>query len=143
MRGNWFNVFSQCVEVLSLVSMKKKKKSQRLLRSCLSISSELLWYYWLEESLDPLKFSFQTLARSQELMQTYYTLALHFSLPLNALVTKGHPNPMTDLSIAVLTEHFAVSHSKFQKAFWKLCACICVRVATLPLRPFIDLPGKS
>lgn len=76
-------------------------------------------------------------------MQTYYTLALHFSLPLNALVTKGHPNPMTDLSIAVLTEHFALSHSKFQKAFWKLCVHVCVRVAILPLHPFMRLAGKS
>lgn len=56
-------------------------------------------------------------------MQTHYTVALLFSLPLNALDTKGYPNPVTDLSIAVLAEHFAVSHSKFQKAFWKLCAC--------------------
>lgn len=56
-------------------------------------------------------------------MQIHYTLALLFSLPLNALVTKGHSNPVTGLSIAVLAEHFAVSHSKFQKAFWKLCAC--------------------
>lgn len=73
-------------------------------------------------------------------MQTCYMLALHFSLPLNALVTKGHPNPMTDLSTAVLTDHFAVSHSKFQKAFWKPCVCICLCVAVLPLHPFIHLP---
>lgn len=66
---------------------------------------------------------FSPLARSQGLMQIHYTLALLFSLPLNALVTKGHSNPVTGLSIAVLAEHFAVSHSKSEKAFWKLCAC--------------------
>lgn len=43
--------------MLSLVSVKK---SCRFLRSCLSISSGLLWYYWLEESSDPLKFPFQS-----------------------------------------------------------------------------------
>lgn len=77
-------------------------------------------------------------------MQTYYTpAALRFGLPLNALVTKGHPNPVTDLSSAVLTEHFPVSHSKFEKAFWKLCGCVCVHVAILPLQPFVHLAGKS
>lgn len=70
----------------------------------------------------------------------YSTLALHFSLPLNAPVTKGHPNPMTGLSTAVLTDHFAVSHSKFQKAFWKPCVCVCLCVAVLALHPFIHLP---
>lgn len=56
-------------------------------------------------------------------MQTHNTLALLFSLPLNALVTKGHPNPVTGLSIAAFAEHFDASHSKCQKAFWKQCAC--------------------
>lgn len=62
-------------------------------------------------------------------MQTHYTLAWLFSLPLNALDTKGHPNPVTGLSIAALAEHFAASHSKFQKSFletvclWPCCFC--------------------
>lgn len=91
-----------------------------------------------EESSDPLKFSFWSLAHSQGLMQTHHGLAPLPGLPRLQKVAPI-PGPTFPLlgSRAPCCPSFKVVRSFLETVCTRLCVCVAVP----PARPFIHLSG--